>query len=180
MQSFVSRLSSDIYEYLAFHTWWSDGLLYALLAALLFLIPLYIFRNELRELLGTMPSRLARAVRVTLITVYLIVFAAALSTCYIAPDPFSFAQRHIDPGMPRTDAIAVLGQHSWYHQPCVENARLVDLFFFGDRRYDRAFVVILSSESKSGSYRVTDVSTQDNYLWQFEYKDCIQEERFER
>lgn len=175
-----SKLLRAIFEYLAFHTWWSDVLLYVLLAAILFLIFMYIFRRELRELLEVMPSRSARAVRAMLITFCLVVFSAVLLTWYIAPDPFSFAQRWFGIGTAREEAIVALGRHTWYHQPCVENAKIVDLFFYGNRHYDGAVVLILSSEASDGSYRVTDIRFWDEAVyWQNEYKDCIDRDRFE-
>ena len=48
----------------------------------------------------------------------------------------------------------------------------------GDRRYDKADIVIVSSILEDGEYRVYDIGSFEPYAWHTACADCIDRARF--
>jgi len=89
------------------------------------------------------------------------------------------AQEHVPIGTKRSDAIRILDGETWYHQLCPNVITVDDLFFYGSRGYDKAQVVIVSSEPLDGVYYVYAISSFENYAWHTAYADCIDVTRFD-
>lgn len=94
--------------------------------------------------------------------------------------PIEQVKQQVHLGMPRDEAITIMlvKLESWYHQPCLNKETISDLFFFGSQSYDKAEIVILSSELKGTSYKVFHIGTFETYAWHTAYKDCYQEDKF--
>jgi len=110
-----------------------------------------------------------------LVTLVCIVFL--VSAC--RADPLEQAREQVSVGMSREEAIEILNDQAWYHQPCENQSSLDDLFFYGDHRYDKAEIVIVTSTMEEGVYRVAKISSFEPYAWHTAYKDCIQRDKFE-
>jgi hypothetical protein len=106
-----------------------------------------------------------------------------VASCYTSP--LDEARKQVPAGTLRDDAIRVLTEKAWYHQPCPnlvggELETITDLFFFGSHKYDKADIVIVTSKPVNGIFVVDgDLGSFEPYLWQAVYQDCIQRERFE-
>ncbi len=117
---------------------------------------------------------LARTFKLSLTFIALFVLIAACG-----PSPLEEARELVPIGTPRDDAIRILSETSWYHQPCPNVITIDDLFFFGSRKYDRADVVIVRSEPVEGIFIVYDISSFEPYAWHAAYRDCLQRNMFE-
>lgn len=107
--------------------------------------------------------------------------AAILLLAACQPHPLKRARELVPIGSTREEAIAILSQEAWYHQPCPNRITIDDLFFYASRRLDKAQVVIVQSEPIEGVYRVYDISTFDEpNAWRAAYRDCLQMDRFEK
>jgi len=95
------------------------------------------------------------------------------------PDPLEQAEKQVNIGMPREEAVKILSGQAWYYQPCVNEYGITDLFFYGDHRYDEAYIVIMDSARKNGAYEVVGLGSFEPYIWHKVYADCIQRDRFE-
>ena len=95
------------------------------------------------------------------------------------PDPLEQAEKQVSVGMAREEAIEILSCEAWYHQPCEHRSSIDDLFFYGDHRYDKADIVIMTSVKKDDAYEVVNLSSFEPYAWHTAYADCIQRDRFE-
>ena len=94
--------------------------------------------------------------------------------------PVTRARELVAVGDSREKAIELLAADAWYYQPCgVGENSATDLFFYGNHSYDRARIVIVNSRSEDGELKVTQVSSDEPYMWQTYCSDCIDEERFE-
>lgn len=96
--------------------------------------------------------------------------------------PLEWARQQVSIGTSREEAVRILGDQAWYHQPCGDqdnNDVIEDLFFYGDHRYDKADIVIVTSVIEGGAYRVVRISSFESYAWHTAYKDCIQRDKFE-
>ena len=94
-------------------------------------------------------------------------------------NPLDRARELVSVGDTRKDAIEILGSESWYHQPCENRSSIDDLFFYGDRHYDKAVIVIVTSTLAEGEYRVSGIGSFEPYAWHTAYADCIDRDRFE-
>ena len=83
----------------------------------------------------------------------------------------------VEIGMSRGQAIDILSETSWYHQPCPGDNIVDDLFFYGERTYDESSIVIVTSDTKTGS--VIQVSTFESYAWHTAYAKCIERDKFD-
>jgi hypothetical protein len=92
--------------------------------------------------------------------------------------PLDKARESVSVGDLREDAIEVLNEEAWYHQPCQYRDSVDDLFFYGDQRYDKADIVIVFSILENGEYRVSSIGSFETYLWHNVYEDCIDRSRF--
>lgn len=99
------------------------------------------------------------------------------TACYVSP--LEEARKQVPIGTPREDAIKILSEKAWYHQPCPNKVTIVDLFFYGSRKYDEAEVVIVHSETVDGVFVVDDISSFESYAWHTAYQDCFQRDKFE-
>lgn len=99
------------------------------------------------------------------------------TTCRASP--LEEARKQVPIGTPREEAIRILSEKSWYHQPCPNRVTIDDLFFYGSHKYDEAEVVIVSSEPVDGVFVVYDLGSFETYAWHAAYKDCLQRDRFE-
>lgn len=112
-------------------------------------------------------------------------FAAILVACERHVTPIEQYGDVIQPGMRRTEVIALLQQPAWYHQECSRKApssidfQMDDLFFFGSHNYDQAEILIIRSVVKDDELIVDVVGTLESYAWHTAYADCIQRDRFE-
>lgn len=95
------------------------------------------------------------------------------------PSPLEEARKQVPIGTRRDDAIRILSETAWYHQPCPNRVTIDDLFFFGSHRYDKAEVVIVGSEPIDGVFVVYDIGSFEPYAWHATYQDCLQRDRFE-
>jgi hypothetical protein len=109
--------------------------------------------------------------------VIVMILVCALVACH--QNPLEEAREQVPIGTTREDAISILGEASWYHQPCPSSVTIDDLFFFGSHEYDKADVVIVRSEPKNGIYVVYGVSSFESYAWHTAYADCLQRDKFE-
>jgi hypothetical protein len=117
---------------------------------------------------------LGRICKLLLISVTLLILVTGCR-----PSPFEEARQLVPIGTRRDDAIRILGETAWYHQPCPLAVSIDDLFFFGSRKYDKADVVIVSSEPIDDIYVVYLVSSFEPYAWHTAYRDCLQRDMFE-
>jgi hypothetical protein len=117
---------------------------------------------------------LARTYKLSLTFIALFILIAACG-----PSPLEEARELVPIGTPRDDALQILSETSWYHQPCGSDVAVHDLFFFGSRKYDRADVVIVESRSVEGILIVRQLGSFEPYAWQTAYRDCIQRHMFE-
>jgi len=83
----------------------------------------------------------------------------------------------VEIGMSREQIIGILSETSWYHQPCPGDNIIDDLFFYGEHTYDEANIVIVTSDTKTGS--VTQVGTFESYAWHTAYAKCIERDKFD-
>lgn len=113
-------------------------------------------------------------VRMSIMLIVLAVFVAACQ-----PSPLEKARKQVPIGMLRDDAIRILGEKAWYHQPCSNLVTIDDLFFYGSHKYDKAGVVIVSSEPMDGVFVVYKISSFESYAWHTSYQDCIRRDKFE-
>ncbi len=100
-----------------------------------------------------------------------------LAACHASP--LEEARKKVPIGTPREEAIRILNEEAWYHQPCPNQVTIDDLFFFGSHKYDEAEVVIVGSEPIDGVFVVYDVSSFESYAWHTAYQDCLQRDRFD-
>ncbi len=108
----------------------------------------------------------------------LLVSLLLLAACQ--PHPLERAREQVPIGITREEAIAILNQEAWYHQPCPNRITIDDLFFYTSRRFKKAQVVIVQSEPVEGEYRVYDIGTFDEpNAWRAAYRDCLQMDLFE-
>lgn len=95
--------------------------------------------------------------------------------------PLEEAKNKVQVGMLRDDAVSILGQKAWYYQPCPNRGSVDDLFFYGSHKYDSADIVILNSFPDQGIYHVTGLGTfTEPNAWHAAYRDCLDENRFEK
>jgi len=113
-------------------------------------------------------------VRTIAILVLLVLLVAACQS-----SPLEEARKQVPMGMLRDDAIRILNEKAWYHQPCPNRVTIDDLFFYGSHKYDKAEVVIVGSEPKDGMFVVYDIGSFESYAWHAAYQDCIQRGKFE-
>ena len=92
--------------------------------------------------------------------------------------PLQQARNLVNIGDLRDDAITNLGVDAWYHQPCKNRYSIDDLFFYGSHKYDKAYIVIVTSVLDSEEYRVSQISSFEPYAWQSAYRDCIDLNKF--
>ncbi len=96
------------------------------------------------------------------------------------PHPLKRAREQVPIGTSREQAIEVLNQEAWYHQPCPNWSTIDDLFFYTSRQFSKAQVVIVQSEPIDGVYVVYDIGTFDEpNAWRAAYRDCLQMDMFE-
>ena len=107
--------------------------------------------------------------KLLLISVALLILVTACR-----PSPLEEARELVPIGTPRDDAIRILSETAWYHQPCPNVITIDDLFFFGSRKYDKADVVIVRSEPVEEVFILYDISSFEPYAWHAAYRDCIQ------
>lgn len=101
-----------------------------------------------------------------------------LSACQ--PHPLNRAREEVPIGMSRDQAIEILSQEAWYHQPCPNQITIDDLFFYASRQFSKAQVVIVRSEPINEVYVVYDLGTFDeSNAWRAAYRDCLKLEMFE-
>lgn len=93
--------------------------------------------------------------------------------------PLEMARERLPLGTTREDAIEILNQQAWYHQPCPREDSFIDLFFFGSHEYEKADIVIVDSRLEDETYRIVSLSSFEPYAWHTAYKDCIQRDSFE-
>jgi hypothetical protein len=101
-----------------------------------------------------------------------------LSSCVIEKTRIEEAVEIVKPDMTREQAIELLAPEAWYHQPCQLKVTLNDLFFYDSRDYDKAYLVIVSSQLQDNRHEVTGVSTLEPYAWHTAYSQCIEREKF--
>ena len=94
--------------------------------------------------------------------------------------PLEEARKQVGIGTPREEAIGILSEKSWYHQPCPNRVTIDDLFFYGSHKYDEADVVIVRSEPVDGVLVVYDLGSFESYAWHAAYGNCIQRDRFDK
>lgn len=92
--------------------------------------------------------------------------------------PLDKARDLVSVGDLRKDAIEILNEEAWYHQPCKNQSSIDDLFFYGDQHYDKADIVIVTSILVDGEYTVDGISSFEPYAWHTAYADCIDRDRF--
>lgn len=109
--------------------------------------------------------------------IMLIVLAMLIAACQSSP--LEEARKQVPIGTLRDDAIKILSEKAWYHQPCPNRITIDDLFFYGSHQYDEAEVVIMGSEPKDGMFVVYDIGSFESYAWHAAYQDCIQRDKFE-
>lgn len=106
-----------------------------------------------------------------------------LTSCHTSP--VDEARNLVTAGTLRNEAIRVLSEEAWYHQPCQNLVggkleTITDLFFFGSHKYDEADIVIVTSKPLNNEFVVArEVGSFEPYLWHSVYGDCIQRDRFE-
>jgi len=108
-----------------------------------------------------------------------VLLCTVLALCACRKGYLGRAREQVAIGDLREDAVATLEESAWYYQPCHYRDLVEDLFFFGSHRYDKAQIVIVSSEIDEGVYRVYQISSFEPYAWHTAYKDCIDRTRFE-
>ncbi len=104
---------------------------------------------------------------------------AALLVVSCSSHPLKRAREQVAIGVKRKEAIQILNQEAWYHQPCPNRITIDDLFFFNSHDYEKADVVIVRSEPDDDTFRVYQIGTFEIYAWQAAYKDCVERDRFE-
>ena len=109
-------------------------------------------------------------------TVVLVCLSLLVTACQ--SHPLYKARDLVSVGDLRKDAIEILNEEAWYHQPCKNLSSIDDLFFYGSQRYDKADIVIVTSILVDGEYRVCDIGSFEPYLWHAVYGDCIDRDRF--
>lgn len=110
----------------------------------------------------------------------LICISLLLSLVACGADYVRIAQERIPLGTPRGEAIEILLEETWYHQPCLNAYSIDDLFFFGSHTYEQAQIVIVRSRSEEElGYRVTHIGGFDNRAWQAAYQNCIDRSKFQ-
>ena len=92
--------------------------------------------------------------------------------------PLDKARELVSVGDLRKDAVEILKEEAFYHQPCQYQSLIKDLFFYGDQHYDKADIVIVTSDLADGEHRVIGIGSFETYLWQNIYEDCIDRDRF--
>jgi hypothetical protein len=107
-----------------------------------------------------------------------IVISALFVITSCQPNPLERVKQQVSIGMIREEALEAVNGNSWYHQFCPNKNSIDDLFFFGDHRYNKASVVIVTSTMEGGVYRVAQVSSLETQAWQTAYQDCIEKDRF--
>lgn len=112
--------------------------------------------------------------RTIAILILLIVLVAACRS-----SPLEEARKQVPIGMLRDDAVRILSEKAWSHQPCPNRITIDDIFFYGSHKYDKAEVVIVGSEPKEGVFVVYDIGSFESYAWQAAYRNCIQRDKFE-
>ncbi len=106
-----------------------------------------------------------------------------VASCHTSP--VDEARNQVSAGTLRDEAIRILSEEAWYHQPCPNLVggkleTITDLFFFGSHKYDKADIVIVTSESVNNEFVVArEVGSFEPYLWHSVYGNCIQRDRFE-
>ncbi len=119
--------------------------------------------------------------RIVIVTLAVMLLLAA--GCHTSP--LEDAREQVSTGTLRDDAIRILSEKAWYHQECpnfvgTALSTITDLFFFGSHKYDKADIVIVTSEPVNGIFVVNrDPGSFEPYLWQAVYQDCIQRDKFE-
>lgn len=108
-------------------------------------------------------------------TIVLLCLSLLVTACQ---RPLDRARDLVSVGTLRKDAIEILNEEAWYHQPCKNRSSIDDLFFYGDQRYDKADIVIVRSILEDGEYRVYDIGSFEPYAWHTAYADCIDRARF--
>ncbi|MBK7200667.1 hypothetical protein [Candidatus Amarolinea dominans] len=106
-----------------------------------------------------------------------ILLVTLVAGCYSSP--LEEARKQVSVGTLRDDAIRILSEKAWYHQPCPNRITIDDLFFFGSHKYDKAEVVIVTSEPIAGVFVVYDLGSFEPYAWHAAYQDCLQRKQFE-
>lgn len=99
---------------------------------------------------------------------------------FACADPYWVQERDkVKVGMTRDEAIGILNENSWSHQPCSFNEEIThDLFFFGDHHYDRAIAVDISSDNESGKVIRVETFREPN-TWHATYSICIDRTQFQ-
>lgn len=108
-----------------------------------------------------------------------IMFCLCLALTACQESLVSQAKQEVPIGMRREEAINVLSPRAWYHQSCMNQNSVDDLFFYGSRQYDRADLVIVNSAVQTDTYRVALIGTLEPNAWHAAYKDCVQRSKFE-
>ncbi len=116
--------------------------------------------------------------RLLLLTLLSLALLLPMSGCRV--HPLGRARQQVPIGMPREEAIRILGSQAWYHQPCGRHTIKSDLFFFGSHQYDRADVVIVTSYPGESEYVVVRVDTfYEANAWHTAFADCLQRDQFD-
>lgn len=109
----------------------------------------------------------------------LILGSLIVSSCWDSGVSVYDLMESVSADMSYEEVFDTLSEQSWYHQPCPRPSFDVDLFFFGSREYERAKIIIVTSEKRGSDRHIRNIGTYDEpNAWQTSYRNCIQKDRF--
>ena len=91
--------------------------------------------------------------------------------------------KQIPVGTPRDDVVAILSEDSWYHEICryysiKDRTFIKEIFFYDNREWDRAEIVILDTELIGDEYVLVDLFGAEPNEWHTYYKGCYDRSMF--
>ncbi len=109
------------------------------------------------------------------------VFVLVVSGCMNGGLPLERAYQfgeQIPEGMPRDEAVTILSEDAWYHVACEDRPGNDELFFYDNREWDRAEIVILRTKIEGGEIKVEGIYNFEPNAWHTAYGDCIDRSLF--
>ena len=81
-------------------------------------------------------------------------------------------------GTPRDEVVAILSEDAWYHEICKDHPFNAEIFFYDNREWDRAEIVIMFTELYGDEYVLEGIYGAEPNEWHTWYDGCYDRSMF--